>query len=58
MPYRAEILPRLGEVIDRTGAFVLDRLTAATQSTVVFLVNLFVLLAARQRRVAARTSSA
>ncbi len=44
VPYRGQILGRANDVIQQTGTFVVDRLTQATQSTVIFLLNLFVLL--------------
>jgi predicted PurR-regulated permease PerM len=44
VPYRSEVLQRTSEVVKQTGTFVLDRLTRATQSTVIFLLNLFVML--------------
>jgi predicted PurR-regulated permease PerM len=44
VPYRGQILERAHDVIQQTGTFVMDRLTKATQSTVIFLLNLFVLL--------------
>jgi predicted PurR-regulated permease PerM len=44
LPYRNQVLQRTGEVIKQTGTFVVDRLTQATQSTVIFLLNLFVML--------------
>jgi predicted PurR-regulated permease PerM len=44
LPYREQALQRAGDVIKQTGTFVVDRLTKATQSTVIFLLNLFVML--------------
>ncbi len=44
IPYRAQVLQRTGEVVKQTGTFVVERLTRATQSTVIFLLNLFVML--------------
>ena len=44
VPYRGQILGRANDVIQQTGTFVVDRLTQATQSTVIFLLNVFVLL--------------
>ncbi len=44
LPYRTQVLQRAGEVVKQTGTFVVDRLTRATQSTVIFLLNLFVML--------------
>jgi predicted PurR-regulated permease PerM len=44
VPYRRQILGQANDVIQQTGTFVVDRLTKATQSTVIFLLNLFVLL--------------
>jgi predicted PurR-regulated permease PerM len=44
MPYRAQVVQRAGEVVKQTGTFVVDRVSKATQSTVIFLLNLFVML--------------
>jgi predicted PurR-regulated permease PerM len=44
MPYRTQVLQRASEVVKQTGTLVVDRLTRATQSTVIFLLNLFVML--------------
>jgi predicted PurR-regulated permease PerM len=44
VPYRSQILGQANDVIQQTGTFVVDRLTKATQSTVIFLLNMFVLL--------------
>src|SRR5262249_48249408 len=44
VPYRDQILERANEVIKQTGTFVVERLTRATQSTVIFLLDLFVML--------------
>jgi predicted PurR-regulated permease PerM len=44
VPYRGQILERANDVIQQTGTFVVDRLTKATQSTVIFLLDVFVML--------------
>jgi predicted PurR-regulated permease PerM len=44
MPYRTQVVQRAGEVVNQMGTFVVDRVTRATQSTVIFLLNLFVML--------------
>jgi predicted PurR-regulated permease PerM len=44
VPYRGQILERANDVIQQTGTFVVDRLTKATQSTVTFLLDVFVML--------------
>ncbi len=44
LPYRSQVLERTGEVVKQTGTFVVDRLSRATQSSVIFLLNLFVML--------------
>jgi predicted PurR-regulated permease PerM len=44
VPYRGQIIERANDVIKQTGTFVVDRLTKATQSTVVFLLDSFVML--------------
>lgn len=44
VPYRGQILERANDVIKQTGTFVVERLTKATQSTVIFLLDLFVTL--------------
>jgi predicted PurR-regulated permease PerM len=44
VPYREQVLQRSSEVVKQTGVFVVDRVTQATQSTVIFLLNLFVML--------------
>jgi predicted PurR-regulated permease PerM len=44
VPYRSQVLERTGQVVSQIGTFAVDRLTRATQSTVIFLLNLFVLL--------------
>jgi len=44
LPYRNQVLARAGEVVNQTGTFVVDRLSRATQSSVIFLMNLFVML--------------
>jgi predicted PurR-regulated permease PerM len=44
LPYRSQILERAGELISQTGGFVVARLSAATQGSMVLLLNLFVLL--------------
>jgi predicted PurR-regulated permease PerM len=44
VPYRTQVLQRTSEVVKQTGTFVVERLTRATESTVIFLLNLFVML--------------
>jgi predicted PurR-regulated permease PerM len=44
IPYRTQVLQRTSEVVKQTGTFVVERLTRATESTVIFLLNLFVML--------------
>ncbi|HEX5049222.1 MAG TPA: AI-2E family transporter [Gammaproteobacteria bacterium] len=44
LPYRNQLLARAGEVVNQTGTFVVQRLSRATQSSVIFLLNLFVML--------------
>ncbi len=44
IPYRGQILQGANEVIQQTGTFVVERVTKATQSTVIFLLDLFVML--------------
>jgi predicted PurR-regulated permease PerM len=44
VPYRGRILARANDVIQQVGTFVVERLTKATQSTVIFLLDLFVML--------------
>jgi predicted PurR-regulated permease PerM len=44
VPYRGQILERANDVIKQTGTFVVDRVTQATQSTVIFLLDVFVML--------------
>ena len=44
LPYREQVLSRAGEVVNQVGTFVVERLSRATQSSVIFLLNLFVLL--------------
>jgi predicted PurR-regulated permease PerM len=44
LPYRGQILERANDVILQTGTFVVDRVTKATQSTVIFLLDVFVML--------------
>ena len=44
LPYRTQVLQRTSEVVKQTGTFVVERLTRATESTVIFLLNLFVML--------------
>jgi predicted PurR-regulated permease PerM len=44
VPYRGQILARTNDVIQQVGTFVVERLTKATQSTVIFLLDLFVML--------------
>jgi predicted PurR-regulated permease PerM len=44
LPYRQQVLARAGEVVNQTGTFVVQRLSRATQSSVIFLLNLFVML--------------
>jgi predicted PurR-regulated permease PerM len=44
VPYRNQILDRANDVVQQTGTFVVDRVTQATQSTVIFLLDLFVML--------------
>jgi predicted PurR-regulated permease PerM len=44
LPYREQVLSRAGEVVNQTGTFVVERLSRATQSSVIFLLNLFVML--------------
>ncbi len=44
VPYREQVIERSSEVVKQTGSFVVERVTQATQSTVIFLLNLFVML--------------
>ena len=44
LPYRRQILDRANDVIKQTGTFVVERVTKATQSTVIFLLDAFVML--------------
>jgi predicted PurR-regulated permease PerM len=44
LPYRNQLLARAGEVVNQTGTFVVERLSRATQSSLIFLLNVFVLL--------------
>ena len=44
VPYRGQVLARANDVIQQVGAFVVERLTQATQSTFIFLLDLFVML--------------
>jgi len=44
LPYRNQLLARAGEVVNQTGTFVVQRVSRATQSSVIFLLNLFVML--------------
>jgi predicted PurR-regulated permease PerM len=43
-PYRTEIYTRLGDVISQTGTFFADSVSAITQGTFAFVLNLFLLL--------------
>jgi predicted PurR-regulated permease PerM len=44
MPYRNQVLERAGDVVTQIGTFVVNRLSDATQSSVIFVLNLFVML--------------
>jgi predicted PurR-regulated permease PerM len=44
VPYRGQVLARANDVIQQIGTFVVERLTKATQSTLIFLLDLFVML--------------
>jgi predicted PurR-regulated permease PerM len=44
MPYRTQVIKRATDVINQTGNFFVQRLSNATESTVLFLLNLFVML--------------
>jgi len=44
IPYRSQILAGANNVVQQTGTFVVERLTQATQSTVIFLLDLFVMI--------------
>jgi predicted PurR-regulated permease PerM len=44
VPYRGQILGSINDVIQQTGTYVVERLTKATQSSVIFLLDVFVLL--------------
>jgi predicted PurR-regulated permease PerM len=44
MPYRNQVIRRGTDVINQTGTFIVNRLSKATESTVLFLLNLFVML--------------
>jgi len=43
-PYRDQILSRLGDVVSRAGTFLVDGLSSVTQGTMLFILNLFVML--------------
>lgn len=43
-PYRADITAKLAELASKTGGFLVTSLSKATQGTVVFFLNLFVML--------------
>jgi predicted PurR-regulated permease PerM len=44
IPYRSRVLENVGDVVNQVGTFVVDSLSRATQSTVIFLLNLFITL--------------
>jgi predicted PurR-regulated permease PerM len=44
VPYRSRVLESVGDVVNQVGTFVVDSLSRATQSTVIFLLNLFITL--------------
>ena len=43
-PYRDQILSRLGDLVSQAGTFLVDGLSSVTQGTMLFLLNLFVML--------------
>lgn len=43
-PYRDEILSRLGALVSQAGAYLVNGLSRITQDTLVFLLNLFIML--------------
>lgn len=43
-PYREQILERLGDVVSQAGTFLVGGLSTLTQGTILFVLNLFVML--------------
>jgi predicted PurR-regulated permease PerM len=44
VPYRNQVLASAGDVVSQIGTIVVNRVSRATQSSVIFLLNLFVML--------------
>jgi predicted PurR-regulated permease PerM len=43
-PYRTEILSRLGDIVSQAGTYLVDAASALTQGTLLFVLNLFIML--------------